>query len=140
MKTLDQLTQDMEAKGVRPSIQRLKVLEYLHRHPCHPTAEEVFEALLPEIPTLSRTTVYNTLHAFTKSGLVNCLNVDGVETRYDAMLEDHGHFRCNQCGKVTNFSADVDSITTRELENYKIEHKNIIFTGICPECSLKIKP
>jgi Fe2+ or Zn2+ uptake regulation protein len=110
------------------------VLEYLQQHKGHPNAEEIYEALAPEIPTLSRTTIYNTLHTFASHGLVNCLSIDGVEIRYDSMLESHGHFKCSACGSIYNFQADPDSIPTPGLEGFRIEHRNIVFTGICPDC------
>lgn len=132
--SMDEMAYFLKSKGVRPSYQRIRVLEYLHQHMGHPNAEEIFEALSPEIPTLSRTTIYNTLHTFTSHGLVNCLSIDGVETRYDSMLESHGHFKCSACGSIYNFQADPDSIPTPGLEGFRIEHRNIVFTGICPDC------
>ena len=137
MMNSDQAATLLKQKGVRPSYQRLRVLQYLHEHIGHPTAEEIFTALSVDIPTLSRTTIYNTLHTFVSYGLVNCLTLDGVETRYDVVLQKHGHFKCHRCGTIFNFMMDVDRIETSGLEGFVIENKNIIFTGICPDCSLK---
>ena len=36
-------------------------MEYLMAHRTHPTVDEIYLALSPSIPTLSKTTVYNTL-------------------------------------------------------------------------------
>ena len=47
-------------KGIRPSVQRLAILDYLIKHPTHPNIEDVYKALENKVPTLSRTTVYNT--------------------------------------------------------------------------------
>ena len=47
--------------GIRPSIQRIAVYGYLCEHPVHPDVETVYDALNPIYPTLSKTTVYNTL-------------------------------------------------------------------------------
>jgi len=135
--TVAQLTEILKKKGVHPSYQRLKVLEYLHQKPGHPTVDEIYEALFPEIPTLSRTTIYNTLHSFASHGLVHCLNLGGVETRYDIMLENHGHFKCDQCGSITNFQLDVDHIPVKGLKEHQIRQKNVIFNGLCPECIKK---
>ena len=43
-------------KGVRPSVQRLAILDYLIKHPTHPNIEDVYKALENKVPTLSRTT------------------------------------------------------------------------------------
>jgi len=135
--TIAQLTEKLTKNAVRSSYQRLKVLDYLHQHPGHPTVDEIYEALSPEIPTLSRTTIYNTLHTFASHGLVHCLSLDGVETRYDIMLENHGHFKCDQCGSITNFQLDVDHIPVKGLKEHKIRQKNVVFNGLCPECIRK---
>jgi len=47
--------------GVRPSPQRVAVMEYLMTHHTHPTVDAIYAALSGTMPTLSRTTVYNTL-------------------------------------------------------------------------------
>jgi Fe2+ or Zn2+ uptake regulation protein len=136
--SINDLKEALKKSGIRPSIQRLKILEYLqNHHRSHPTAEEIYESLFPEVPTLSRATVYNTLHSFVQSGLTNCLSIDGLETHYDMLLEPHGHFKCIHCGKITNFPIDMDSIKLSGLKNYRIDHKDIIFTGICPDCNEK---
>ena len=137
MKTTDnnRIKTELENQGVRPSIQRLKIMEYLHRHPnTHPTADEIFAILSPEIPTLSRATVYNTLHIFSSHNLVNCLSLDGIETRYDVRLEPHGHFKCEHCGRISNFSVNYDTMRIEGLVGFETRHKNVVFTGICPEC------
>lgn len=125
----------LQLKGIRPSIQRLKIMEYLHHHvKDHPTAEDIYTALSPEIPTLSRATVYNTLHSFHHAGLVNCMNVDGLESHYDVLLEPHGHFRCHQCGRIFDFPVSIENLQVKGLEKFQIDHRNVIFTGLCPEC------
>ncbi len=132
---ISQLKTELKNKGIRPSVQRLKILEYLHDHfRVHPTAEQIYESLSPEVPTLSRATVYNTLHSFVQTGLINSLSIDGLETHYDMALEPHGHFKCVRCGKITNFPIHLDSRNPSELENYRVEHKDVIYTGICPDC------
>lgn len=134
-KNINLIKDALENKGIRPSYQRLKILEYLYRHVnTHPTADEIFAALGTEIPTLARATVYNTLHSFSNHGLVNCLSLDGVETRYDVMLEPHGHFKCEQCGMIRNFAVTFDNMLIEGLDGFETRHRNIVFTGICPEC------
>ena len=51
--------------GLRLSSQRIAVASYILSHRTHPTADEIFNALKPDHPTLSRTTVYNTPVSYT---------------------------------------------------------------------------
>ena len=37
-------------KGIRPSVQRLAILDYLIKHPTHPNIEDVYNALESKVP------------------------------------------------------------------------------------------
>lgn len=127
------LTEVLTEKGIRPSFQRLKVLDYLHKHMVHPTADQIYTALHEEIPSLSKMTVYNTVKVLEEAGLINSLLIDN-ETRYDAHLDDHGHFHCNECGAIVNFEINTCDVPIRGLSNYTITTRDVIFKGVCPSC------
>jgi Fur family peroxide stress response transcriptional regulator len=131
------ITDQLREHGIRPSYQRVRILSLLHQREGHPTADEIFQALILEIPTLSRATVYNTLHAFMKAGILQAIHTNGGEARYDAILASHGHFICDNCGSITNFPIDIDRYLSDELGRYEIKARNVYFNGICPECSAK---
>jgi Fur family transcriptional regulator, peroxide stress response regulator len=132
--TIQFLTDELSQKGIRPSYQRVKVLEYLYQKECHPTVEEIYQHLSPHIPSLSKTTIYNTLRTFVEAGLARSISIDDVETRYDSMLANHGHFQCTACGAIINFSIDIDSIPIAELNQFQIKEKNVYYKGLCPNC------
>ena len=48
------------------------------------------------------------------------------ETRYDLITENHGHFKCESCGTIYDFSVDIDSSTSIALNNFKINDKMYI--------------
>ena len=126
----DQLTE----LRIRPTYQRIKILEYLHENHTHPTVEEIYSSLSPEIPTLSKTTVYNTLKTLSENRIVDEIKIQDNETRYDILTKPHGHFKCLHCGKIYNFDIDMEAIAPKELIEFDIESKTINFTGICPNC------
>ncbi|MFT3983616.1 MAG: Fur family transcriptional regulator [Lachnospiraceae bacterium] len=128
------LEQELKKKNINLSYQRLKVLEYLTQNQCHPTVEQIFTDLQSEIPTLSKTTVYNTLRILAEAGLVKVITIEDHETRYDIITESHGHFKCESCGTIFNFRIDIELLKSDDLNNFKIKDKNIYFKGICPEC------
>jgi Fur family transcriptional regulator, peroxide stress response regulator len=133
------LTDELNRKGIRPSYQRIKVLEYLHQKEGHPTVEEIFQQLAPHIPSLSKTTIYNTLRALVEAGLVRSISIDDIETRYDLKLVNHCHFQCDACGAIFNFSIDIDNIPIAELKQFQVKEKNVYYKGLCPKC-LSPKP
>lgn len=124
----------LDEKGVKPSYPRLRVLEYLVEYRSHPTAEEIYEALVKEMPTLSRTTIYNTLNLFVEEGVVIPINISSNETRYDATVLDHGHFKCASCGKIVDFPIKAEDWNIRALNGYKVTGRFVYFKGNCPDC------
>ncbi|NPV55245.1 MAG: transcriptional repressor [Anaerolineae bacterium] len=132
--TVESLKEELLKSGIRPSHQRIKILEHFHQKIGHPTVDEVFEVLAPEIPTLSKTTIYNTLRLFMEAGLVRAISIDGIEKRYDLMTHDHGHFICDSCGEIINFSIDMEVFPLDELKQFQIKSKNVYFNGLCPKC------
>jgi Fur family transcriptional regulator, peroxide stress response regulator len=132
--SIQSLTRQLTSMVIRPSYQRIKVLEYLYEKGGHPTADEIFRALSSEIPSLSKVTIYNTLHTFVAKGLVRVVDIDDAELRYDITLASHGHFLCESCGTIFNFEVDIDQIPVRGLTQFSVNQKNIYFKGLCPNC------
>lgn len=128
------LSTKLRKRKIHPSYQRIKVLEYLNKNQCHPTVDQIFKDLQREIPTLSKTTIYNTLNLFLETGLIRAVNIEDHETRYDIITENHGHFKCESCGKIFNFWIDFHSLKAEELTGYKVIDRNVYFKGICPGC------
>lgn len=64
-------------------MQRIAIMEYLMTHRTHPTVDEIYTALSPSMPTLSKTTVYNTLRLLAEHGAVLELDMDSRNTRFD---------------------------------------------------------
>ena len=64
------------AHQVKPSLQRMALLDDLLQNRTHPTVDEVYTRLSPKIPTLSKTTVYNTLRLFAEKGVAQMLTLE----------------------------------------------------------------
>ena len=117
--------QMLQENGIRPSMIRIMVLEYLLEHRIHPTVEEVYGALLEKAPTLSKTSVYNTLHLLAEKNMILEITIDPVKVRYDADTSLHGHFKCDQCGEVWDFA--VGQVQTSLSKEFDIKTKEIYF-------------
>lgn len=132
--TIESLAREMAAKGLRSSYQRLRILQCVREMGGHPAADEVYRNLVIEIPTLAKATVYNALHAFVAAGLLRAVDTGDDEQRYDAVLGQHGHFRCDVCGSLADFAIDLDSVRIGGLERHRVTSKSVLFKGICPNC------
>ena len=62
--------------NIRPSIQRLAIFAFLKENKIHPDVETIFTQLSPLYPTLSRTTVYNTLQLFEENKIIQAVKID----------------------------------------------------------------
>jgi Fe2+ or Zn2+ uptake regulation protein len=132
MRSAQQYLDKLKAANIHPSNVRIRVLQYLEADRNHPTAEMVYSALKDGLPTLSLTSVYNTLSLFEKYGVVRSLSMDAV--RYDIFTPDHGHFKCNHCNKIFDFEADMAALTVGGLEGFEVRRRDLFIMGTCPAC------
>lgn len=131
------LSDELKKRNLRVSTQRIKILEYLICNRNHQTADQIYNALHPDLPTLSKTTVYNTLKALTQAGMVRELDIDDHETRYDIARENHGHFKCESCGTIYDFAVDMKGLLkNNDLIGFQIRDRNVYLKGLCPRCLL----
>lgn len=128
------LTMQLSEAGIRPSAQRLAILEYITSCECHPTADEIYSALIERNPTLSRTTVFSCLKLMAEKGLINDIDISAESTRYDsAQKEPHAHFMCRKCRRIYDIPFDIRSLSAPE--DFRCDNVNVFFRGLCPECS-----
>lgn len=131
---IENISEYLKSHNIKPSYQRMKIFEYLLNNPTHPTVDEIYQVLIKDIPTLSKTTVYNTLNLFVKEKITLLITIEENETRYDACTDIHGHFKCESCGNVYDFKTDVSELTIKDLDKFKISQQDIYFKGICKHC------
>jgi Fe2+ or Zn2+ uptake regulation protein len=124
----------LKSKGVRPSEQRIRIFKYLYVNKNHPTVDMIYRELVQKMPCLSKTTVYNTLNIFLKNNVVRQLAIEENESRYDAIINLHGHFKCEKCENIYDFDIEKTNNEYEDLKKYEINEKYILFKGICPSC------
>lgn len=125
--------------GIKPSVQRIAIMDYLIKHKTHPCVDDIYMALNKQIPTLSKTTVYNTLKLFVEHKAAVMLTIDERNTCFDAVLDLHAHFQCKHCGKIFDLPLDLHSIEMEGLTNdgFIIDEVHRYYKGLCPKCQDK---
>jgi len=124
----------LTSNNIKPSIQRIKIFEYLYSNPIHPTVDHIYLALVSDIPTLSKTTVYNTLRLFIDNNIATAVTIEDNEVRYDAVMEQHAHFKCSVCGNIYDIEIDLSKITFHKLNDFVVDKTNIYLNGKCKKC------
>lgn len=125
--------------GIKPSVQRLAIMRYLLTHPSHPTVEDVYAALVPEVPTLSRTTVYNTLRMFSEKNAAQMITIDEHHVCYDGDVTKHAHFYCKTCNRIIDVFDKVSfPPVPRNIVGNEVDDVQFYFKGTCAECKKTI--
>ncbi len=130
----ENISKMLTEKGVSPSIQRIKILQFILDNEHHSSVDIIYQELIHEIPTLSKTTVYNTLALFVEKGIINSITIDNTEILYEKSQKPHAHFQCNICKNIIDIELDSNLYGITEIEKNRVEKVNIHLRGICSEC------
>ncbi|MCI6160919.1 MAG: Fur family transcriptional regulator [Prevotellaceae bacterium] len=134
--TKDKAYERLVQCGIRPSVQRIEIMNYLMTHFTHPTVETVYQGLISQVPTLSRTTVYNTLRLFTEHNAAQMITIDEHRVCYDGDTHPHVHFYCKHCGKVIDFMDEPSPVMDlpKMIEGNFVDETQLYYKGICADC------
>ncbi|MCS7243312.1 MAG: transcriptional repressor [Candidatus Calescibacterium sp.] len=122
----------LEKNNIKPSIIRVKILEYLMKNKTHPTADEIYSHLKKELPTLSKTSVYLNLNLFLQKKIIHDIKIK-EEQRFDFMEEEHLNFYCKLCKKI--FDIPLKELKIEIFPNdFYVEKVNIYLEGTCENC------
>lgn len=121
---------------IKPSQQRIALMNFLLENRIHPTAEEVYSRLSPDMPTLSKTTVHNTLKLFVQKGAAQMLTIDERNVCFDADTTPHAHFLCTQCTSVYDLHELKPCLSTipSKIEGFQVNAVQLYYRGICKSC------
>lgn len=123
----------LKEKGITPSVQRIEIMRFMLTNKTHPTVDDIYRELSKSIPTLSKTTIYNTLTLLCDKGAVISFTTDDNTTHYDGVVEEHAHFKCKNCGQI--FDVPMPMINNSEPKGFDIQNVEVTYYGICPKCT-----
>lgn len=99
------------------------------------TVDEIYMGLKERIPTVSRTTVYNTLRMFSEKNAALMITIDEHRVCYDGNTTPHAHFFCRKCEKIYDL---MDIKPSREyckdIKGFVVEDAQLYYRGVCPNC------
>ena len=121
--------------GLKVTQQRLAVLDVLTTTQ-HAEADDIVERLEPK---LSAQTVYGILAALESARLVRRIELPGHSWRYETRVADnHHHLVCRSCGRIEDVDCVVGEapcLTPSDDHGFAIETAEVVFSGLCPECT-----
>ena len=137
--TADRLRQ----AGERVTRQRLLVAGALDAAGRQLTAQELWERLRRQDPTIGRATVFRTLEALVAAGVARRLEQEGHVYAYVACRpEHHHHLSCHRCGRVQEIGEGVIQPVTDRVRTdigFRIDDARLDFYGLCATCAAAVE-
>ncbi len=139
------MLRDLKRAGLKLTPQRIAIVRLFAGDESHPTAQDLFERLRPEFPSMSFATVYNTLDTLARTGLAGTVRLPGKRgdaARFDPNTSPHHHAVCDACGTVVDIAASSMAPTpaaTRKLRRaapgFSIRTVERTYRGLCSRCA-----
>ncbi len=121
--------------GLKVTHQRAAIFTVLASTERHPSPEEVYEAVRPELPSISLATVYKVLDLFHRHGFLRKVSTERQAARYDANLGPHHHLICDRCGHIQDVQLPLAApLAAPDAGDFAVSHYDIIFHGLCGAC------
>ena len=128
----------LNVTGMRVTNQRALILEIIRRGQGHLDADEVYRRARQKQPRLSLSTVYRTLQAFKKLGLIEEVHFDEAHHHYEVKpSSEHHHLVCLGCGRIIEFRyplARYVKSNVTEAKDFDIVSTEVRMTGYCSKC------
>jgi Fur family transcriptional regulator, stress-responsive regulator len=124
--------------SLRVTSPRLAVLSAVHEHP-HADTESIIDVVRGRLGAVSDQAVYDVLKALTGAGLVRRIQPQGSVARYETRVGDnHHHLVCRSCGAIADVDCAVGHapcLTASDDHGFSIEAAEVVYWGLCPDCS-----
>lgn len=127
----------LRENGLRATSQRIEILRAVIDAEGHPKAEEVWEAARDSHPTLSLSTVYDTLSRFVELGMIDELHAGEGATRYEFFEAPHLNLVCTECGRVEDTTAEGLAALIADAGDgsaFHLDPQPVELEGRCREC------
>lgn len=134
----DQMVEKCRDQGMRVTQQRIALFRELLESGEHLSAERLYERIRDRYPTMSLSTVYNSLETLSKLGLIG--EVTGLDgpMLYDPEARPHHHMVCKDCGCVIDvFTPDAIRVNRKGLmrDGFEVDDFRVTLFGKCKGCS-----
>jgi Fe2+ or Zn2+ uptake regulation protein len=125
--------------STKNTMQKQVVLNVVTNMRFHPSAEEVYEKVSENFPTISLATVYRNLNALSDEGKIQKIYIANHPDRFDFNLSKHTHCVCSVCSRVFDFPFSPE-FPPEAFENEEFRAKDFYFVinGVCKKCSSEI--
>ena len=133
--------------GLKATHQRILIYQAAMKMDFHPTAENIYDTIKVQSPSISLGTVYKTLEVFVGKGLLAKVFTTEGQMRYDPRTDSHGHIYCANTNEILDFYDEelddliVNFFKKKRLNNLHIKNITLQINAnrIDPEKDISIK-
>lgn len=127
---MDVVAETLLRHGIQPSAQRVAVAAFVLHTDTHPSADQVLAVVRSRDASVSRATVYNTLHLFVERGLLRELAIAEGRVVFDPRTEPHHHFVDDDTGAVSDLPLSAFSVTQHDpLHEVEVRDVEVVVRG-----------
>ena len=120
------VTAALASKGLKITHQRIVVYQAVLYSKKHPTAEQIYDSIKSDNPSISLATVYKTLETFAENHLINKVSSPQGTMRYDARIDNHNHIYISNTNEIIDYEDDeLRNILQRYLSKKNFSNLNI---------------
>jgi Fur family ferric uptake transcriptional regulator len=138
MPTTSEYAHLLRGAALRVTRPRLAVLSAVYDRP-HADTDSIIGAVRADLGDVSHQAVYDVLRALTSAGLVRRIQPSGSVARYESRIGDnHHHVVCRSCGVIADVDCAVGStpcLTAADDRGFEIDEAEVVYWGLCPDCS-----
>ncbi|WP_327087788.1 transcriptional repressor [Nonomuraea sp. NBC_01738] len=132
---------ELRGVGLRVTAARVALLNAV-RDGDHLGVEAIAERVRERVGHVSLQAVYEGLHALSAAGLVRRIEPPGSPALFEGRVGDnHHHLVCRTCGIVVDVDCAVGHapcLTAADDHGFTVDEAEVIYWGVCPECSTAI--
>ena len=129
--------------GLRVTRPRIAVLEVLAEGG-HFEVDEIANRVRGRLETVSMQAVYDVLGALARVGLARRIEPAGSPALYERRVGDnHHHVVCRSCGVIADVDCAVGHapcLHASDDAGFVIDEAEVVFWGLCPDCSTARTP
>jgi Fe2+ or Zn2+ uptake regulation protein len=138
MSTHSSLVEQLRARGVRITPQRVAIAQAIDNMQGHFTAEDVCSAVQCIRPEVNTATVYRTLELLVSADLATESHLGGGCMHFALRNHaDHHHAVCRGCGSSVEFDARMLDSFLQEMRarhGFALEAHHMVVFGWCARC------
>ncbi len=127
--------ENLKAKGLKVTPQRVAIFEAILQLDNHPTAEDIVSFIKINNPNISIGTVYKVLDTLVTSNLLEKVKTEKDVMRYDPHLFNHHHLYCAETERIEDYENVKlneligDYFKENKIKNFKIQDIKLQITG-----------